>query len=162
MRSPDGIVAEWYCGEVGGAALFGLLASRAAPTDALKWQALKAVESRMNQRLAETLNIRGVPLPDTSHLAQRAHQRCEPLRNLSWNDSMHWLHEIADAALVRMRSDAATLPAELAAVGDLVVAHEIALLEFALRELAPSEAARSLQPIEDFMAHTAPKPQGPL
>jgi hypothetical protein len=48
-------------------------------------------------------------------------------------------------------ADAARLPAELIATGDLVVAHERALVEFAELEIA-GRGTESLRPVQEFLS----------
>lgn len=154
MRDDDAILKAWYAGEVGGEALFSTLAKRAPPEAARKWLALAAVEAAVASRLAAVLASRHVPIPLIEHAQQRAQQRCDAIAGEPWPQTMRWLYGIAAAALHKMRAAAAELPAELEAIGDLVVRHEAALVAFAERELAGDEA-HSLQPIEAFLGAPA-------
>jgi hypothetical protein len=155
MRDVDGILTEWYSGEVGGKALFCALA-RAADTGAAdtgaanKWRALAAVEDAVASRLSAALTARGIPVPRVDNVEGRARHRCEAIAEQTWPQTMQWLQRIAGEALVHMRADAATLPPELTALGHTVVLHEIALVAFADRELAGDP--RSLEPIDAFVS----------
>jgi hypothetical protein len=112
------------------------MAKQAAPEAAGKWLALAQLEARVASRLAETLSERGQPIPMPNDVARRARERCEVVAGKSWAETMQWLRALAGDALQRMRTEADQLPEPLDAIGDLVVRHEAALLEFADMELA--------------------------
>jgi hypothetical protein len=149
MRDVDAVLTEWYAGEVGGKALFSALARAADPSVADKWRALAAVEDAVATSLSAALTARRVAVPWIDNVDGRARQRCDAIAGYSWPQTMQWLHRIADAALVHMQADAATLPPELAGLGAMVVRHEAALVSFADRELAGDP--QSLEPIDAFL-----------
>lgn len=146
MPDVDAILCRWYAGEIGGEALFAELAGRATPEEARKWLALAQLEARVASRVAESLSARGLPLPVPDHVARRARERCDAVAGKSWADTMHWLRTLADDALQTMRTEAGQLPESLAAIGALMVNHELALLEFTRMELA-GNGAQSLQAV---------------
>jgi hypothetical protein len=140
MPDVDAILGCWYTGEIGGEALFAELARRATPEEGRKWLALARLEKRLSSRLAEILSARGLPLPAPApapdHVARCARERCDAIAGKSWAETMQWLRTLADDALQWMRTEADQLPESLAAIGELVVRHEVALMEFAQMELA--------------------------
>jgi len=148
------ILAEWYAGEVGGEALFWHLGEAGAPTAARKWLALAAVEARVAEHLLHLLVTASLPVPPTAAALSCARSRAAALAARAWPEQMLWLERLARAALESMRREAATLPPRFAAVGALVVRHEVALLEFARRERAGA-VTDTPDPIEAFLATTA-------
>jgi hypothetical protein len=154
MREVDAILTGWYSGEVGGNALFSTLAGEWSVAAADKWRALAAVEATVASSLATVLRAQGIPLPVDAGVEERARRRCDAIAGKSWPETMHWLHHIAEVALEKMRADAGRLPPELSTVGDLVVRHEIALLDFAALELA-GRPAESLPRLEAFLGSLA-------
>jgi len=155
VRDPATVLGEWYTGEVGGEALFWQLASAAEPGQARKWLALAAVEARTATRLKDALVAAGLGLPDAADSLAWARERATAMGGRPWLAQMEWLEAIAREALLEMQAEAARLPARLAAIGAVVVAHEAALVEFARLERAGDSAA-SLAPLERFLAVTAP------
>jgi hypothetical protein len=151
MREADAVLEDWYVGEVGGEATFWVLAQRSEPEHARKWLALAEVESQVAGRLAAVMASRNRSIPGCAQDVDRARDRCDALRGRSWPELMLWLRELAADALDEMRADAARLPAELIATGDLVVAHERALVEFADLEIA-GRGTESLRRVQDFLS----------
>lgn len=150
MQEVDEILTGWYAGEVGGQALFAQLAKQAEPGAARKWQSLAQVEALVAARLAAVMAARRLPIPELETADRRALERCNAVAGKTWMETMQWLQALVGTALRSMRADAAGLPEALAAIGELVVRHEAALLEFAELELA-GEGPHSLQPIEAFL-----------
>jgi hypothetical protein len=152
MRDAAAVVEYWYVGEIGGEAMFWILAQNAEPDHARKWLALAQVESQVAGWLAGVIASRNHrDLPDCSATLACARARCDEVAGRSWPELMQWLEAIAADALIEMQSDAARLPAELIATGDLVVAHERALVEFAELEIA-GRGTESLRPLREFIA----------
>jgi hypothetical protein len=154
MQDVDAILTAWYAGEVGGEALFSALARRGVPEVRGKWLALAAVEAATASKLAAVLTSRNLPIPLIEDVEPRAQKRCEAVAGKTWEQTMRWLHTLTEIALRRMRTEADGLPAELAAIGDLIVRHEIALVSFAELELAGNEA-HALRSIEAFLGASA-------
>jgi len=150
MQNIEAVLTGWYPGEIGGRALFGRLAMQAEPEAAGKWRSLARVECLVAERLAGLLESRQIPIPKIADPDSRAAKRCEAVAGKSWLETMQWLQALAAVALREMQADAASLPAELAAVGSFVVNHEKALLAFAENELAGA-GERSQLPIEAFL-----------
>ena len=96
----------------------------------------------------------GLEIPDGASSVISARARSEAMAATPWLGQMHWLEDIAQEALDSMSLEARTLPAALAAIGCLVVAHERALVEFARLERA-GDGSHSLRPIHAFLAVTA-------
>jgi hypothetical protein len=151
MREASVVLSVWYLGEVGGEAFFWQLAQQADHLAARKWLALADVEARVAARLAAVLAARQIPIPDAT--VSRGDDRAEAAAasGRSWIELMRWLERFAGEALTEMQAEAASLPAELAAIGALVVRHEAALLAFARLEL-PGHGEGSLAPIREFLA----------
>ena len=154
VREPGAVLVEWYTGKLGGEALFWQLASGADPAAARKWLALAEVEARVASRLVPALVALGLDIPDGAGSLGSARARSDAIAAASWLEQMQWLEGIAQDALESMPTEASTLPASVAAVGALVVAHEQALADFARLECA-GDGARSLRPIHAFLAATA-------
>jgi len=151
MRDADAVLEDWFVGEVGGEAMFWVLAQRSEPEHARKWLALAEVESQVAGRIAAVMASRNQAIPECTQDFDRARARCDAVSGRSWPELMQWLQEIAADALNEMRADAARLPAELIAMGDLVVAHERALVEFAELEMA-GRGTDSLRPVQKFLS----------
>jgi len=151
MSDADAVLVDWYTGEIGGEALFWGMAEAAEPERSRKWLALAEVESRVARRLAETLHARGRPIPECPEQPGIARARCVELAGKTWPEQMQWLKEIAVDALREMRVDAGTLPESLGPLGEFVLAHEIALVDFAQSEL-DGRGQVSLQPIREFVS----------
>ena len=154
VREPGAVLADWYTGELGGEALFWQLASGAEPTAARKWLALAEVEARVATRLVPALLELGLEIPDGASSVVSARARSGAMAVTPWLGQMQWLEDIAQEALDAMALEARTLPAALAAIGCLVVAHEQALVDFARLERA-GDGTHSLRPIHAFLAATA-------
>jgi hypothetical protein len=146
MPQVDAIIYRWYAGELGGEALFTELARRATPDEAHKWLALAQLEARVASRLTELLSARGLPMRTPDEVARRARERCNALAGKSWSETMQWLRTLAGDALQRMRAEAGQLPQSLAAMGELMLRHEMALMDFAQLELA-GDGAQSLHTV---------------
>ena len=151
MADADAVLEDWYTGEIGGEALFWGLAERAEPVSARKWLALADVESHVARRLAETLHARGRPIPECLDQPGIARARCEAVAGKTWREQMRWLNDIAVAALGEMRIDAGKLPDSLGAMGEFVLAHETALVDFAQAEL-DGRGEDSLRPVLEFVS----------
>lgn len=151
MRDADAVLEDWYVGEMGGEALFWGLAERAEPDQARKWLALAEIESLLARRLAAILLARDRPIPECLDASAKASVRWDAVAGKTWPEQMRWLREIAAAALSQMQIDAAHLPVSLGATCELVLAHEIALMDFAQAEI-DGRAQDSLRPVRELLS----------
>ncbi len=150
MPAAADILLKWYVGENNGHALFADLAFKAGPAEAHKWRRLGDVENVVAARLHNVLAAEGIAPPVLEGLIEFAAARTAPIAGKPWDEIMRWFEHIAARALRVMEAEAAFLPPRLAAIGELVLAHERALVAFAARELA-EESGPSLEPIETFL-----------
>jgi hypothetical protein len=150
-------LASWYLGELGGEARFlALAASSSDRARARKWETLAALEQETARRIAEVLATSQDPLPTENTDDDYAKTRIADLSNRPWHEQMSWLRDIAAEALEEMTREAAQLSLEMRPLVDYALAHERALVEFSIRELAGNEND-SLQCVHRLLEPQSPQ-----
>ncbi|MCY4130854.1 MAG: hypothetical protein OXG15_16650 [Gammaproteobacteria bacterium] len=140
----EGIV-QAYQGELWGKAFFERLA--AATDDAEqrgKWEVLAALEEATRNRI-EPL-IADAPDPPVANVYRSLESAVEFYEALPWHVAMERMMDILDPAIERFRELLGQAPAEERDAVQILVDHEVALKQFAARELA-GDGNTSLEPV---------------
>jgi hypothetical protein len=141
-----------YEGELVGEALYRRLAEASQDADRrLKLMLIADVERRTNrllQPLAERFQVHALP----ARIDEAVQRRVVELQVLSWKDfarkaASDWPPYIAQFQVLR---DLAPTPDQ--ATLQVVVDHEVALVEFIRLECADAPIATSIQPLERYLA----------
>ena len=140
----DGVVQAWQ-GELWGKVFFEQLAVATDDADhRAKWQVLAVLEEATGNRI-EPLIAGDSDLPSAS--AYRSVESALAVyQDLPWHEAMERMMLILDPAIERFRELLAQAPAEEREAMQILVDHEIALKQFAERELA-GDNATSLDPV---------------
>ena len=143
----EGILAAWQ-GEVWGEAFFASLA-KAADDGQLrgKWETLAELEAATRDCLAALVAAQAAR-PDGLAQAETA---AAAYAQLAHKDAMRQMMTILDPAIERFRGLLDAAPEADREVVQVLVDHEVALKEFAERELA-DEAETSLAPVRAVIA----------
>ena len=129
-----GVVQAWQ-GELWGKAFFEQLAVSTDDADhRAKWQVLAALEEATGNRIAPLI-ADDSDLPSAS-VNQSVESTVEVYQNLPWHEAMARMMIILDPAIERFRALLAQAPVEDRDVMQILVDHEVALKQFAERELA--------------------------
>jgi len=127
---------EAYNGEIGGEAFFSALAQSAAtPDNAAKWQMLARLEHCVAARLRPELKARGVTLPPADDELRRGLDSAAEYALLPWREALAKLRPALEAYVRDFQAAESRMPANLKSLAQFVTAHEVALLEFVIREL---------------------------
>ena len=145
----EGILAAWQ-GEVWGEAFFASLAEAAVDGQMRgKWETLAKLEAATRDCLA-TLVADEADAARPDGLAQ-AETAAAAYAQLAHKDAMRQMMTILDPAIERFRGLLDAAPEADREVVQVLVDHEVALKEFAERELA-DEAETSLAPVRAVIA----------
>jgi hypothetical protein len=152
---------EFYQGEILGEAMFdSMLQSALDESERYKLALMLQLETETKARLRPALAAQGLPLQEDPQMRPRGQQFAKGLAGASWSEKMRALADsISETYLPRYRELTATLPPHLRAIGQSMVAHEMALLEMARRELG-GESHHSDEPVRELLAHPLPRPRG--
>lgn len=127
---------EAYNGEIGGEAFFSALAQSAAtPARAAQWQTLSRLERYVAARLRPELEARGVAVPPADGEVRRGLDWAREYAQLSWRETLERLRPALEGYVRDFQAAESRMPAELKPLAQFVTAHEVALLEFVIREL---------------------------
>jgi len=145
----DPVTTLWvkaYQGEFSGELLFSRYADSAAdPEHARKMQVLSTLERRTREALVSSLERAGISTEADPEELAGTEALAAALSDVSWEDFLASFEPITTQFLAVYRRIGELDPSESAAA-ELLVAHEVALREFARRELAGSPGT-SLEPI---------------
>lgn len=140
----EGIV-QAYQGELWGKAFFERLAAATDDADQRgKWQVLAALEEATGNRI-EPL-IADAPDPPIANVYRSLESAVEVYEALPWHVAMERMMTILDPAIERFQELLAQAPVEERDTVQILVDHELALKQFAERELA-GDGAKSLDPV---------------
>ena len=146
LRTPDATFADaddlaalWvkaYQGEVTGEVLFATAAEATTdPDHRRKLEVLAELERKTREACAPAMVRHGLPTDPDPQTVADARLLGEAVAQMSWSEFMASFAPITAEFLVLYRRIGQVSPAD-SAESDLLVAHENALAEFALRELA--------------------------
>jgi hypothetical protein len=148
------LLAWAYRGEVSGQELFAGLAATFTDHDhRAKLDALAALEREMAQALEPVLERYGVDRGDDDRSRERGRDNAAGVAALGWSRFLEQFGPVTDAALDRYRTLAALAPDD-DPVFDLLIAHEVALQEFANAELG-DRGGDALEMVDDVRRHLA-------
>lgn len=148
----DGLVELWvqaYQGEVLGERLFGRLAvhldTRHEAEHAAKMRALATLERLTKEAVAPALEKAGISTEPDAEMLSAADALADGSRESTWEEMMGSFEGITGQFIGLYKRIGALDPTE-SAVSELLVAHELALRDFARAELA-GRVATSLDPV---------------
>ena len=139
FTAEDDLASLWvkaYQGEVSGEALFGRMAVLTEhPDHRRKWEVLRLLEARTREACVPAMERNGLSTAADPDGVKAAEGQAEMGAALSWEDLLAFFEPITTEFLAVYRrigeiSDADRIESEI------LVAHEVALREFARRELA--------------------------
>lgn len=140
----EGIFQAWQ-GELWGKAFFDRLAAATDDADRrAKWQVLAELEDATGNKLAPL--VAGASDPHLTDTYRSLDSAVELYESLPWHVAMEQMMSILDPAIERFRELLTQAPVEERAAVQILVDHEIALKQFAERELA-GDGATSLDPV---------------
>jgi hypothetical protein len=140
-----------YQGEVLGELLFGGIAEQMAdPDQAAKMRALATLERRTKEATAPALERAGVPTEPDPEMEVLAAALLPGALAMGWDDLMGTIGPITQQYIPLYQRIGELSPAERE-TSELLVAHEVALRDFASAEVA-GDRAGSLEPI-NALAH---------
>ncbi len=132
---PTARLCAWYRGEAGGEAYFLAMAEHGETPDIRqKWQLLGELEHVMGKRLLAAMNELEIDTPEVAQSVQSYVERAAAGAGTGWVDSMQILVPRLETFVRNIRSEANKMPQHLANVAADYVAHEEALLDFAVAE----------------------------
>ncbi len=132
---PTARLCAWYRGEAGGEAYFLAMAKHGETPDIRqKWQLLGELEHVMGKRLLAAMNELEIDTPDVTETVQGYLERAAAGAGTGWVDSMQILVPRLETFVLNIRIDANKMPQHLVNVAADYVAHEEALLDFAVAE----------------------------
>jgi hypothetical protein len=132
------LLAWAYRGEVSGEALFAGLAETVHDERRAKLTALADLERAMAEALVPVLVRLGVERGDDERSRRRGRDNAAAIAPLEWSALMEQFGPVTEAALDRYRTLAAAATDD-DPVYELLIAHEVALQEFARAELADGD-----------------------
>jgi hypothetical protein len=136
-----------YQGEISGEVLFGHLARRAGEDDhRRKLDLLCLLETRTKEALVPTMNRNGLPTDPDPDLVRVANDLATTVESLSWTEFLAAFEPITAQYIALYERICEFADGDDQEAAELLVAHELALREFARRELA-DRAEESLEPI---------------
>ena len=139
-----GIVQAWL-GELWGKAFFERLAAATDDADQrAKWQVLAELEEAIGNRLAPLVADEADPPLASAYRSLES--TVEVYEALPWHVAMERMMTILDPAIERFQELLAHAPVEDRDAVQILLDHEIALKQFAERELA-GDGAKSLDPV---------------
>ena len=145
----DGIDKLWeqaYQGEVLGEALFGAIADRLDDDDhARKMRVLATLEVRTKEAVAPALERAGLSTEPDAEMLGVAEALAAESEKATWDDIMTAAVSVTGQFIPLYRRIGELSPSERE-TADLLVAHEIAIRDFARAELA-GDTATSLDPV---------------
>ena len=140
----EGIVQAWQ-GELWGQAFFEQLAAATDDADhRAKWQVLAELEEAVGNRLAPLVDDESDPPLASAY--RSLDSAVEVYEALPWLVAMERMMIILDAAIERFRELLDQAPLEERDTVQILFDHEVALKQFAERELA-GDGAKSLGPV---------------
>ena len=135
-----------YQGEVLGELLFGGIAEQLAdPDQAAKMRVLATLERRTKEATAPALERAGIPTDPDPEMQVMATVLIPGALAMTWSDLMATIGPITEQYIPLYQRIGELSPAERE-TADLLVAHEVALREFARAEVA-GDRVGSLEPI---------------
>jgi hypothetical protein len=156
FTSEEGLEELWvkaYQGEVLGELLFGGIAEQLAdPDQAAKMKVVATLERRTKEATAPALERAGVSTDPDPEMQVMATVLIPGALEMTWSDLMATIGPITEQYIPLYQRIGELSPAERD-TADLLVAHEVALREFAAAEVA-GDRVGSLQPIT-ALAHMA-------
>jgi hypothetical protein len=154
FTADDGIDELWvkaYQGEVLGEAFFSGVAARLDDAErARRMRVLATLERRTKDAVAPALERAGISTEPDPEMLQVAEALAPASASGTWEDFMTSVVNVTDQFLLLYRRIGELTPAERE-TAELLVAHEIALGDFARAELA-GDTATSLNPVH-ALAH---------
>ncbi len=138
MNETERLISEWYIGELQGDAFFCALAEQSNITqvERYKWQLLAALEAATGERLRHALDARGLSIPVPDQTVVKAKRAGEKFAGKPWIEIMSSLKPDLEGYVDSIRVQAAQMPDTEVGIAQDYVAHEEALLEFAVTELS--------------------------
>jgi hypothetical protein len=131
-----------YLGEVYGEALFETLAaSESDGSRRGKWEVLARLERQTKERIQQFLDRACIPVPELPESARKGKDDARHLARVGWPDLMRGFRRELERFVAEFR-EAENLDRSGGELYDLlrrITAHEEALLQFVLRELAGGE-----------------------
>jgi len=154
FSAEDGIEKLWeqaYQGEVLGEALFGAIADRLEDADhAHKMRVLATLELRTKEAVAPALERAGISTEPDAEMLSLAEALAPDSATTAWEKIMDSLVAVTGQFIPLYERIGELSPAERE-TAELLVAHEVAIRDFALAELA-GDTATSLSPVH-ALAH---------
>jgi len=154
FSAEDGIEKLWeqaYQGEVLGEALFGAIADRLEDADhAHKMRVLATLELRTKEAVAPALERAGISTEPDAEMLGLAEALAADTEKNTWDEVMAAAVSVTGQFIPLYRRIGELSPSERE-TADLLVAHEVAIRDFALAELA-GDTATSLHPVH-ALAH---------
>jgi hypothetical protein len=139
FSADDDLASLWikaYQGEVSGEALFGRMADLANDPDQKgKWEVLRLLEAKTREACVPAMERNGLPTEPVPAVVSEAEGRAELGAEFSWADLMGLFEPITTEFILLYQRIGEISEADEAEV-EILVAHEVALREFARRELA--------------------------
>jgi hypothetical protein len=156
-------LSEFYAGEVMGEAIYSALLEDADdPAERLKLAHLLQLETETKAWLRPHMVAVGLAIEEPMTLREKglAIAQAQPA---SWTGKMQGLAQVIEAefaALYRRYAEAARKRGhfEAAVICDFMVAHELAQVEFARRDLAGESLDRVLEPLRRYSKNPLPLP----
>ncbi|MCY4093711.1 MAG: hypothetical protein OXG05_01140 [Gammaproteobacteria bacterium] len=140
----DGIFQAWQ-GELWGKAFFEQLAAKTDDADTrAKWRVLAELEDATGKRIASL--VADAPEPPSTDAYRSLESSVELYGALSWHEALERMMIIFDPAIERFQELLTHAPTEERDTVQILVDHEVALKQFAERELA-GDRTTSLAPV---------------
>ena len=159
MSSYAEALSEFYNGEVYGETLLSALVGSARNADErLKWSMLLQLETETKAWLRAPMVAHGVSIEERTEDRDKGLARARERASLPWSQAMQSMYDGLSGhyvPLYQSYADAARMRGEAAeeAVCRYMVEHELALVEFARRELAGAGVAQSLEPVQRMLKY---------